>query len=148
MLSPGAAGESAGSTQLLREARAAAALNHPHACTIYEVGEVEGQAFIAMELIEGEALDAIIAAGDVPANQVVRYGLQIADVRFDRDGRMTTLAGVAGRTGFAGDGGPALEATLNMGYAQSSGLAIDDQGNVYFVDGGNRRVRAIRAGAR
>lgn len=87
VLSPGAAGESAGSTQLLREARAAAALNHPHACTIYEVGEVEGQAFIAMELIEGEALDAIIAAGDVPANQVVRYGLQIADAVAHAHGR-------------------------------------------------------------
>jgi eukaryotic-like serine/threonine-protein kinase len=65
--------------RLLREARSAAALNHPHVCTIHEVGEIDGQAYIAMELIDGQPLDRAIPEGGLPVEQVVRYGLQIAD---------------------------------------------------------------------
>ncbi len=65
--------------RLLREARSAAALNHPHISTIHEVGEAEGQAYIAMELIEGQALSACLADGALPAEQVLRYGLQLAE---------------------------------------------------------------------
>jgi TolB-like protein/tetratricopeptide (TPR) repeat protein len=64
--------------RLLREARSGAALNHPHICSIYEVGEANDQAYIAMELVEGRSLDALLAAGALPAEQTLRYGLQIA----------------------------------------------------------------------
>ena len=65
--------------QLLREARSAASLNHPHVCTIHEVGESEGHAYIAMELIEGKPLDQLIPTGGMPLHYIVRYALQIAD---------------------------------------------------------------------
>ncbi len=64
--------------RLLREARSAASLNHPNICTIHEVGEVEGQAYIAMELVEGQPLSDRLAAGPLLTEQVLRYGSQIA----------------------------------------------------------------------
>jgi eukaryotic-like serine/threonine-protein kinase len=65
--------------RLLREARSTAALNHPHVCTIYEVGETDGHAYIAMELIEGTPLDRLIPAAGFPLADIVRWGAQIAD---------------------------------------------------------------------
>jgi eukaryotic-like serine/threonine-protein kinase len=65
--------------RLLREARAAAALNHPNVCTIFEVGEADGQAYIAMELVEGRTLAAMLMAGPLPAGLAVHYARQLAD---------------------------------------------------------------------
>ena len=64
---------------LLREARAASALNHPHICTIHEVDDTGEVAFIAMEYIDGRPLDAMIPQGGLPAGTVLRYAIQIAD---------------------------------------------------------------------
>ena len=58
-----------------REARVASALNHPNICTIYEMGEHEGQHFIAMELLEGETLAARIERGPVPLAEAMRIAL-------------------------------------------------------------------------
>ena len=66
-------------TRLLREARAAASLNHPNICTIHEVGEADGHAYIAMEVVEGQPLSGRLAAGPLPPEEVMRYGLQLAD---------------------------------------------------------------------
>ena len=61
-----------------REARAASALNHPNICTIYEIGEYQGRHYIAMELLEGHTLRAMIQS-KVPVDQIIRIALQIAE---------------------------------------------------------------------
>ena len=65
--------------RLLREARLASKLNHPHVCTIHEVGEADGQAYIAMELVEGETLAARLSGGALALELVERYGQQVAE---------------------------------------------------------------------
>lgn len=65
--------------RFLREARAAGALNHPNIATIYDVGEADGVAYIAMELIEGQPLDALLQAqGRLPYERVLALGQQLA----------------------------------------------------------------------
>jgi TolB-like protein len=65
--------------RLLREARLAARLNHPHVCTVHEVGEAEGQAYVAMELVPGQALSERLASGRMGVGDVLRLGQQMAD---------------------------------------------------------------------
>ncbi len=65
--------------RLLREARMASRLNHPNICTVYDVGEADGRANIAMELVEGRPLTALFLAGGLPIEKVLRYGQQLAD---------------------------------------------------------------------
>src|SRR5262245_57257840 len=62
-----------------REARAAAAVTHPRLCTIYEVGEDEGQPFLVMELLEGVTLFDKLAAGPLPLSELLDIGIQVAD---------------------------------------------------------------------
>ena len=64
--------------RILAEARAASALNHPGICTIYDTGEADGRAFIAMEYVHGKPLGELVPAGGMPPDEVIRYGMQIA----------------------------------------------------------------------
>ena len=66
-------------SRLLREARAAASLNHPNICTIHDVGEADGHAYIAMEVIDGEPLSRRIAGRPLPVEEIVRYGTQLTE---------------------------------------------------------------------
>jgi eukaryotic-like serine/threonine-protein kinase len=62
-----------------REARAASALNHPGICTIYDIGEQDGRAFIAMEFIDGETLRSHIHGKALPLQEILKLGIQIAE---------------------------------------------------------------------
>src|SRR6202158_2346897 len=62
-----------------REAEAASALNHPNICTIHDIGEVEGQAFIAMELLEGMSLGQYIAEKHRDMDTLLSLAIEIAD---------------------------------------------------------------------
>jgi serine/threonine protein kinase len=62
-----------------REARAVSNLNHPHICTLHDIGEQEDTAYIVMEYLEGETLADRLKKGALPTDQVLRYGTEIAD---------------------------------------------------------------------
>jgi len=66
-------------TSLLREARSAAALNHPNICMILEVDTSDSGAFIAMEYVEGPSLRERIDSGGLKLEEAIRYGIQVAD---------------------------------------------------------------------
>ena len=66
-------------TRFEQEARSACALNHPNVVTIYELGHVNGTRFIAMELVDGETLRALLASGPIPFRKSVAIAAQIAE---------------------------------------------------------------------
>ena len=66
--------------RFLTEARAASALNHPHVCVVYDVGETDdGLPFIAMEFVVGQPLDVLVKQGPLEIARVVEIAAQVAD---------------------------------------------------------------------
>jgi eukaryotic-like serine/threonine-protein kinase len=62
-----------------REARSISALNHPHICSLFDVGEQNGMHYLVMEFVEGETLAARLKRGALSTEQVLRYGKEIAE---------------------------------------------------------------------
>ena len=148
--------------RFLREARAASALNHPHIVTIHEVGEDEGTTFIAMELVDGEPLDRVLARGPLPLPIALEYATQIAaalaaahdrgivhrdikpgNVAVTRDSRAKVLDfGLAKRTHRAPTDATASFATLPgtvvgtlayMSPEQAEGKPVDSRSDVFSL---------------
>jgi tetratricopeptide (TPR) repeat protein len=78
-LPPGLTVDPTNRRRFTQEARTASALNHPYICTIYEVEEAGGNPYIAMEYVEGRPLDTLIPAQGLPADEVRRIAIQIAE---------------------------------------------------------------------
>jgi serine/threonine protein kinase/tetratricopeptide (TPR) repeat protein len=72
-----AVAEPAARERLRREARTAASVNHPAICQLYEIGEEDGELFLAMELLQGESLATRIARGGIAVSEVVSIALGI-----------------------------------------------------------------------
>jgi len=62
-----------------REARAISSLNHPHICILDDIGNQDGTSYLVMEYLEGETLASRLSKGPLPIDQVLRYGIEIAD---------------------------------------------------------------------
>jgi serine/threonine protein kinase len=78
-LSDASAGDEAAADRFLREARTASALNHPHICTIHEIGYVDGRPFLVLELLEGRTLAEEISGKPLPLERLIHFGIEIAD---------------------------------------------------------------------
>ncbi len=79
VLSPATTLDETARQRLIREAQAAARLEHPNVCAIYEVGEDRGTVYFAMQYIDGEMLSNRIARGPVAADEVLRIASEVAD---------------------------------------------------------------------
>jgi serine/threonine-protein kinase len=65
--------------RLMREARVVSGLTHPNICTIFDIGEQDGELYLVLELLEGETLRERIGAGPVPLDEMVRIAREVAD---------------------------------------------------------------------
>jgi serine/threonine protein kinase len=65
--------------RFLQEARAASGLNHPNICTVFDIGEQEGNPYLVMELLKGETLRGRIFSGPMPVEEILHVGISVAD---------------------------------------------------------------------
>jgi hypothetical protein len=79
VLPPDLTNDPAARQRFEREARAVAALSHPHICTLHDIGQQDGTDYLVMEYVDGETLAARLARGKLPFDQALQYGIQIAD---------------------------------------------------------------------
>src|SRR5262245_51243874 len=87
LISTTAFDDPAARARLIREARTASQLNHPHICTVYEVGEAGGDGYIAMEFVDGRSLSDKLSNGPLAHDESVRLAAQLAEALEHAHGR-------------------------------------------------------------
>jgi two-component system LytT family response regulator len=87
VLAPGPADDPEARRRLRQEARAAAALTHPGICVVHEVDEAEGATFIAMELVKGTPLQALLARGPFPKDRALELAVEVAEAMAEAHAR-------------------------------------------------------------
>src|SRR2546426_1822614 len=131
-----------------REAKTVSSLNHPHICTLFDVGREGDTDYLVMELVEGETLAARLAKGALPAAEVLRLGGQIADaldrahragvihrdlkpgnVMLTKSGAKLMDFGLARATGLAG-APPSSSAMATMAYSPTAGAPLTAEGTI------------------
>src|ERR1035438_1259750 len=122
-----------------KEARSACALNHPNIVTIYELGQVNGTRYIAMELVDGETVRQMLSSGPIPFRKAVTIAAQIADALakaheigvVHRDLKPENLMVSGGETVKVLDFGLAKLAAVNGTHSSdASTTAITEEGTV------------------
>ena len=144
-----------GRQRLMREARAAAALNHPHIATVHDVLDVEGKVIVVFEYVEGDSLAARLHRGPLPINETVEIAWQLADalaaahaqgvihrdlkpgnVVLGPDGRAKVLDfGIARLVPAGADMSASVPGTIGVGLVGTPGYAAPEQYLSRNVDG-------------
>lgn len=122
--------DASASQNLLREARASSSLAHPNICTIYDVGETDGDLYIVMELVEGKSLQTLTSASGLPVESILRYGIQIASALSRAHDRGIVHRDLKGSNIVASPEG--LVKVLDFGLAKRVGASILDAPTMTF----------------